>query len=102
MKVLSNVSDKNMVYQGKVIPPKGQILLDDKGKIIDEITDNSADIEKLRKEIKEDNTKKSKSDETRFEELEAMFDKKLENLINDMPKFEFDKEKSSLNIVNKE
>lgn len=91
MKVLSNTDNKPVIYKSHVIPPKGQILLDDKGEVIENFTDNSAEIEKLRKEVKEDNTKKSKNDDIRFEELE--------DEIRDFKKsFKFDKDSKTLEI----
>lgn len=91
MKVLSNTDNKPVIYKEHIIPPKGQILLDDKGEVIENFTDNSAEIEKLRNEVKENNTKKSKNDEIRFEEIE-------DELRDFKRSFKFDKDSKTLEI----
>lgn len=102
MKQLSNVSNCTMHYLGKAIPPRGVILLSDDGTVIEEIADNTAAIENLGEELRNDiNALSDKVDTTVANKLDTL-DTQLSNQINDiknnMVSFNYDKTTNTLTI----
>lgn len=51
MKYVSNTTKKPITYKNIVIPPGASIMINNKGAPIDEITDNTEELEKMRGEI---------------------------------------------------
>ncbi len=51
MKYVSNTTKNPINYKDKTIPPGASVMLNNKGEVVDEITDNTEELEKLRGEI---------------------------------------------------
>lgn len=51
MKYVSNTTKNSITYKDKIIPPGASVMLNNKGEVIDEVTDNTEELEKLRGEI---------------------------------------------------
>ena len=97
-----NIHNHRIAFKGRKMKlPIGfdGYINDETGEIVEtssvETYATKDEIEKLNKNFSDDNKKKSKEDKEQFEKIE----KEIELLKNQMPKFEFDKDKSSLNIV---
>lgn len=80
MKYLANTSNRPITYKGTVVPPRASILLNNKGEVIDEITDNKEELSKARK-----------SSEEGIEKIRKELDLFKES-------FKFDKESKTLEI----
>lgn len=51
MKYVSNTTKGPIVYKDKVIPPGASVMLNNKGEIVDEVTDNTEELEKIKGQL---------------------------------------------------
>ena len=69
MKYVSNTTKNPISYKDKVIPPGASVMLNNKGEIVDEVTDNTEEIEKLKGAVSKAVTLAQV--DTRLEEVEC-------------------------------
>lgn len=69
MKYVSNTTKNPISYKEKVIPPGASVMLNNKGEIVDEVTDNTEEIEKLKGAVSKAVTLAQV--DTRLEEVEC-------------------------------
>ena len=68
MKYVSNTTKNPISYKDKVIPPGASVMLNNKGEIVDEVTDNTEEIEKMKGQLSKAVTLAQV--DTRLEEVE--------------------------------
>lgn len=69
MKYVSNTTKNPISYKDKIIPPGASVMLNNKGEIVDEVTDNTEEIEKLKGAVSKAVTLAQV--DTRLEEVEC-------------------------------
>lgn len=69
MKYVSNTTKNPISYKDKVIPPGASVMLNNKGEVVDEVTDNTEEIEKMKGQLSKAVTLAQV--DTRLEEVEC-------------------------------
>lgn len=69
MKYVSNTTKNPISYKDKVIPPGASVMLNNKGEVVDEVTDNTEELEKMKGQLSKAVTLAQV--DTRLEEVEC-------------------------------